>query len=77
MSVVTNWSSQPPTYQSAVVFDLDTRELKTYDGNNWVSLQHHEPAMFTQEEQGNLRKFLDNYNKYERLIKEHYPEDYL
>ena len=77
MNVITNWTSQP-AHQAPMVFDLDARSMKMYDGSNWAEIQEfNEPTMFTQEEYFKIKQMLDNYDKYERLIKEHYPEDYL
>lgn len=63
-----------------VSIDVNNNNVLVFDGSQWVTVQQTitpDLGALSSTEIEQVRKFIDNLEKYEKVLKEHFPEDYL
>lgn len=75
-----NTSISTTPQQGEITYDTSNDKILVYNNNQWNQInQSNIPDM--SELQPNeievVRKFISNITKYEKVLKEHFPEDYL
>ena len=58
-------------------YDQHLGELMVYDGVSWASLHSEFSKNFSEYDFEKIQRFINNIDKYEEILKQHFPEDFL
>ena len=76
-SIAPSFTSPVTNIEGEMRYDINSSQMLVFNGINWDGVQQHITTDFNSDEIERIRRFLTNIDKYEKILKEHYPEDYL